>query len=111
MAWALASTSHIAAAQSDTSVTVLPELKVIASSIARSYPGALDASLLLTGTPGYQVAAGGAVSGLPVANGFADDRLKIRIDGMEITSACANHMNAPLSYIDPQQVQRIVLLA
>jgi len=111
MALALASASHIAAAQSDTSVTVLPELKVIASSIARSYPGALDASLLLTGTPGYQVAAGGAVSGLPVANGLADDRLKIRIDGMEITSACANHMNAPLSYIDPQQVQRIVLLA
>jgi iron complex outermembrane receptor protein len=30
---------------------------------------------------------------------------------MELTSACANHMNAPLSYIDPQQVQRIRLIA
>ena len=100
-----------ARAQSDSTVKVMPELTVIASSIARSYPGAQDASALLNGTPGYQVAAGGAVSGLPVANGFADDRLKIRIDGMEITSACANHMNPPLSYIDPQQVQRIVLLA
>lgn len=100
-----------ATAQSDSAVKVMPELTVIASSIARSYPGAQDVSTLLNGTPGYQVAAGGAVSGLPVANGFADDRLKIRIDGMEITSACANHMNAPLSYIDPQQVQRIVLLA
>ena len=31
------------------------------------------------------VAAGGGVSGLPVVNGFADDRIKIRIDGMELT--------------------------
>ena len=90
---------------------VLPEMKVVVTAIGEVYRPAADTALMLSSTPGYSVAAGGGVSGLPVVNGFADDRLKIRIDGMELTSACANHMNAPLSYIDPQQVQRIRLIA
>ncbi|NVI84994.1 TonB-dependent receptor [Janthinobacterium sp. BJB401] len=90
---------------------VLPEMKVIVTAIGDGYRPAADTALMLSSTPGYSVAAGGGVSGLPVVNGFADDRIKIRIDGMELTSACANHMNAPLSYVDPQQVQRIKLIA
>ncbi|KAB8058843.1 TonB-dependent receptor plug domain-containing protein [Janthinobacterium sp. FT14W] len=90
---------------------VLPEMKVIVTAIGDGYRPGADTALMLSSTPGYSVAAGGGVSGLPVVNGFADDRIKIRIDGMELTSACANHMNAPLSYIDPQQVQRIRLIA
>lgn len=90
---------------------VLPEMKVIVAGVKEGYRPAADTAQMLSGTPGYSVAAGGGVSGLPVVNGFADDRIKIRIDGMELTSACANHMNAPLSYIDPQQVQRIRLIA
>ena len=90
---------------------VLPEMKVIVTAIGDGYRPAADTALMLSSTPGYSVAAGGGVSGLPVVNGFADDRIKILIDGMELTSACANHMNAPLSYIDPQQVQRIKLIA
>lgn len=90
---------------------VLPEMKVIVTGVKDGYRPAADTALMLSSTPGYSVAAGGGVSGLPVVNGFADDRLKIRIDGMELTSACANHMNAPLSYIDPRQVQRIRLIA
>ncbi|MBW3509195.1 TonB-dependent receptor [Janthinobacterium sp. NKUCC06_STL] len=99
-----------AVAQSRTE-DVLPEMKVIVTAIGDGYRPAADTALMLSSTPGYSVAAGGGVSGLPVVNGFADDRIKIRIDGMELTSACANHMNAPLSYIDPQQVQRIKLIA
>ena len=100
-----------AMAQSAASEIVLPEQKVIVTALAQRYQPAGDTAQMLSDMPGYGVAAGGGVSGLPVANGFADDRLKIRIDGMEITSACANHMNAPLSYIDPSQVQRIRLIA
>lgn len=70
-----------------------------------------DASSLLANTPGYSVAQAGGVSGLPMVNGLGDDRLKIRIDGMEFTSACANHMNAPLSYVDPSQVGHIDIVA
>jgi iron complex outermembrane receptor protein len=36
-----------------------------------------------------------------VLNGFAADRLKIRLDGMEVTAACGNQMNAPMSYMPP----------
>jgi iron complex outermembrane receptor protein len=101
----------VAQTRTDADITVLPEMKVIVTAIGDGYRPAADTALMLSSTPGYSVAAGGGVSGLPVVNGFADDRLKIRIDGMELTSACANHMNAPLSYIDPQQVQRIRLIA
>ncbi|PHV15250.1 TonB-dependent receptor [Janthinobacterium sp. BJB303] len=101
----------VAQSRSEADSTILPEMKVIVTAIGDGYRPAADTAQMLSSTPGYSVAAGGGVSGLPVVNGFADDRLKIRIDGMELTSACANHMNAPLSYIDPQQVQRIRLIA
>jgi iron complex outermembrane receptor protein len=106
----------IAHAQTDDLVPVVdPRLKVIVSAIGEGWlqrpTAASDATQLLNSTPGYSVAQGGGVSGLPFVNGLGDDRLKIRIDGMEITSACANHMNAPLSYIDPSQVGRIEVLA
>ena len=101
----------LAQSRNEADSTVLPEMKVIVTAIGDGYRPVADTALMLSSTPGYSVAAGGGVSGLPVVNGFADDRIKIRIDGMELTSACANHMNAPLSYIDPQQVQRIRLIA
>nr|WP_315251076.1 TonB-dependent receptor [uncultured Duganella sp.] len=105
----------IAHAQTDVAPITDPKLKVIVSALGESWlqrpTGPSDAALLLSSTPGYSVAQAGGVSGLPVINGLGDDRLKIRIDGMEITSACANHMNAPLSYLDPTQVGRIEVLA
>lgn len=105
----------IAQAHADTIPDVDPRLKVVVSAVGDSLlqrqSAASDTSLLLSSTPGYSVAQAGGVSGLPFVNGLGDDRLKIRIDGMEITSACANHMNAPLSYIDPSQVGRIEVLA
>ena len=60
-----------------------------------------DTASLLEGTPGVSIYTGGGVSSLPVINGLADDRLKIVVDGMSITSACPNHMNPALSYVDP----------
>jgi iron complex outermembrane receptor protein len=105
----------LAHAQTDLASSAGPTPKVIVSALSESWLqrpiGVGDASQLLGATPGYSVAQAGGVSGLPFVNGLGDDRLKIRIDGMEITSACANHMNAPLSYIDPTQVGRIEVLA
>lgn len=92
-----------------------PQHTVIVSAIGEGlHPrpnGASDTTLLLSSVPGYSSAQAGGVSALPFLNGLGDDRLKIRIDGMEITSACANHMNAPLSYIAPTQIGRIDVLA
>lgn len=66
-----------------------------------------DTARLLSDTPGINLIANGGVSSLPDIHGLADDRLKILVDGMDITSACSNHMNPPLSYIDSSKVERI----
>ena len=70
-----------------------------------------DTAGLLEGVPGISFYAGGGVSSLPVINGLADDRLKITVDGMSITSACPNHMNPALSYIDPAALSQINVYA
>lgn len=70
-----------------------------------------DSASLLQGMPGFGVSGAGGVSGLPVLHGLADDRLRIKVDGMDLVSACANHMNPPLSYIDPSQVGSIEVYA
>ena len=62
---------------------------------------------LLRQAPGVSIYQAGGVSGLPAINGLADDRVKILLSGMAVTSACANHMNPPLSYTDPANVGAI----
>jgi iron complex outermembrane receptor protein len=54
--------------------------------------------------PGVSLYGAGGVSSLPVIHGLADDRLRIKLDGMDLIAACPNHMNPALSYIDPTQV-------
>lgn len=66
-----------------------------------------DAASLLTGVAGYAVRGAGAISGLPVIRGLADDRLTIKVDGVNAMASCPNHMNSPLSYVDPTSVQEI----
>ena len=66
-----------------------------------------DTATLLSDEPSVSLQTGGGVSSLPVVNGLADERLLICVDCMQITSACANHMNPPLSYIPPSSVGRI----
>ncbi|RAM65434.1 TonB-dependent receptor [Herbaspirillum rubrisubalbicans] len=83
--------------------TPLPPITV-SSDKPSALPPSADSAALLNDQPGYATAAGGGVSALPVLNGFAADRLKIRLDGMEVTAACGNQMNAPMSYMPPAQV-------
>lgn len=66
-----------------------------------SSSGSSDATSLLLNQPGVAAYGAGGVSSLPTLRGLADDRIKIRVDGGESTAACGNHMNAPLSYVDP----------
>ncbi|MEI8185338.1 MAG: TonB-dependent receptor [Chlorobiaceae bacterium] len=66
-----------------------------------------DTASLLKDEPGVTLATGGGVSSLPIVHGLGDDRLIIYVDGMCLTSACANHMNPPLSYIAPSNVSSI----
>jgi iron complex outermembrane recepter protein len=63
-----------------------------------------DTASMLGSVPGMSLYRAGGVSSLPVLHGLADDRLRIRVDGMDLVSACGNHMNPPLSYISPSSV-------
>lgn len=53
---------------------------------------------------GVNFSSAGGVSQLPIINGMNSDRVKVLIDGSEITAACANHMNPPLSYMDASRI-------
>lgn len=70
-----------------------------------------DTAQLLKGMPGVSLYGAGGVSSLLVLHGFADDRLRIKVDGMDLISACANHMNPPLSYISPTNIDSIKVYA
>ena len=69
-----------------------------------------DTASLLRGVPGLSLYGAGGVSSLPALHGLGDDRLRIRVDGMDLVSACGNHMNPPLSYMPPAHVGTIQVL-
>ncbi|MCW5592392.1 MAG: TonB-dependent receptor [Burkholderiales bacterium] len=75
----------------------------------RSYVS--DTARLLDAIPGLSLSAAGGVSSLPAIHGLGDDRLRIRVDGMDLVSSCPNHMNPPMSYLDPAQVRRVSVWA
>lgn len=73
--------------------------------------GTSDTASLLEDVPGVSLYGAGGVSSLPAIHGLADDRLRIKVDGMDLISACGNHMNPPLSYIDPSSIGSIKVYA
>jgi iron complex outermembrane receptor protein len=48
---------------------------------------------------------------LPAIHGLADDRVRVKLDGMDLIASCPNHMNPPLSYIDPTNIDNIKVYA
>ncbi|MBA4261099.1 MAG: TonB-dependent receptor [Comamonadaceae bacterium] len=70
-----------------------------------------DTASLLADVPGASVNGAGGVSNLPALRGLADDRLRIKVDGMDLIASCPNHMNPALSYIDPSQLGSLQVYA
>ncbi|QDX82632.1 TonB-dependent receptor [Denitratisoma sp. DHT3] len=70
-----------------------------------------DTASLLTDVPGVSLYGAGGVSSLPAIHGLADDRLRIKVDGMDLIASCPNHMNPALSYVDPTNVGNIKVYA
>jgi iron complex outermembrane receptor protein len=66
-----------------------------------------DTATLLRDVPGVSLYSAGGVSSLPAIRGLADDRLRIKVDGMDLVASCPNHMNPPLSYLDPTNVSKL----
>jgi len=93
---------------------ILQKVEVSAERIKETAPRPLntsDTALLLESEPSVNLYRAGGVSSLPVIHGLADDRIRIKVDGMDLVSSCANHMNPPLSYIDPSNVENIKVFA
>lgn len=70
-----------------------------------------DTASLLSMMAGVSVHQAGAVSSMPVIRGLSDDRLRIKVDGMDMVAACPNHMNPPLSYMAPTDVGQMTVFA
>lgn len=70
-----------------------------------------DTASLLQQLPGVSAYAAGGVSSLPVIRGLADDRLRVKVEGMDLIAACPNHMNPALSYIDPSYLGELKVFA
>ncbi|MBW4966348.1 TonB-dependent receptor [Pseudoalteromonas sp. CR1] len=69
-----------------------------------------SAESLLTNL-GVDFSASGGVSNLPILNGLMGDRVKVLVDGADVTAACANHMNPPLSYVSANQITAYHVIA
>ncbi|MBK6908983.1 MAG: TonB-dependent receptor [Rhodocyclaceae bacterium] len=70
-----------------------------------------DTASLLKDVPGVSLYGAGGASSLPVIHGLADDRLRIKVDGMDLVASCPNHMNPALSYLDPSNVAKLKVYA
>ena len=70
-----------------------------------------DTASLLRDVPGVSLYGAGGTSSLPAIHGLADDRLRIKVDGMDLIASCPNHMNPALSYLDPTNVGSLKVYA
>ena len=78
--------------------------EVNAETIRRLSPATSDTASLLRGVPGVSLQGAGGLSSQPSIRGLADDRVRVKVDGMDLVASCPNHMNPPLSYIRPSAV-------
>ncbi|MBF7728803.1 TonB-dependent receptor [Pseudomonas sp. N040] len=74
-------------------------------------PASSDSATLLRDVPGVSLNGAGGISSLPAIRGLGDDRLRIKVDGMDLVASCPNHMNPALSYIDPSNVGSLTVFA
>jgi iron complex outermembrane receptor protein len=92
-------------------VVPLNDAGVGAADLQSLRPATSDTASLLRSTPGVSLYGAGGVSSLPAIHGLADDRLRIKVDGMDLIASCPNHMNPALSYIDPTNVGTLKVYA
>jgi len=99
-------------ARASVAVTAILEIPAVAvADLAGRRASTSDTASLLQDLPGVSLAGAGGVSSLPGIHGLADDRLRVKVDGMDLIAACPNHMNPPLSYVDPSSVGSVKIHA
>ncbi|GGF54438.1 TonB-dependent receptor plug domain-containing protein [Alteromonas lipolytica] len=80
-----------------------------ASEIERKGSASGDTAALMRGLPGVHLNATGGLSSLPAIHGLSDDRLRVKVNGMDLIASCPNHMNPPLSYLAPSDVDLLTV--
>ena len=83
----------------------------IAASALRGQASSHNSADALAEAPGVSLHGNGELATIPFLHGLGDERAKIVVDGMTISSACPNHMNPTLSYVAPAQAVQITVLA
>ena len=90
---------------------VAPSARVETATLPALRAATSDTAALLRDIPGVSLYGAGGVSSLPAIHGMADDRLRVKVDGMDLTASCPNHMNPPLSYVDPSNIGALKVYA
>lgn len=70
-----------------------------------------DATSLITKIPNANVIHHGSQTGIVQIRGLSQDRIKVKIDGMEITPACPNHMDPPMHYANMNELNNIQVIS
>jgi len=83
----------------------------IAASALRVQASGHNSADALAEAPGVSLHGNGELATIPFLHGLGDERTKIVVDGMTISSACPNHMNPTLSYVAPAQAAQVTVLA
>ena len=96
----------IKASKDEDKATAVPQTELQGARATTS-----DTASLLRDVPGVSLYGAGGVSSLPSIHGLADDRLRIKVDGMDLIASCPNHMNSPLSYLDPTNIGTVKVWA
>ena len=61
--------------------------------------------------PGVSLRDNGQLAAIPLIHGLGDERAKILVNGLTVSSSCPNHMNPPLSYTPPSRVSQVTVIA
>jgi iron complex outermembrane receptor protein len=70
-----------------------------------------NAAELVGSAPGVTLRENGALASVPLLHGLGDERTKLVVDGMTVSSSCPNHMNPPLSTVAPSQAVVVTVIA
>jgi iron complex outermembrane receptor protein len=70
-----------------------------------------DGAALLDDTPGAAVSRNGALTGIAQVRGLSNERVRVLVDDMTITPACANHMDPPLHYAPVTSLESLRIVA
>ena len=91
----------------DAGTLAASDLKVQSADSSQSH----NTADMLASDPSVSLHGNGELATIPFLHGLGDERTKIMVDGMTVSSACPNHMNPTLGYVTPAQAAQISVVA